>query len=331
MIKIIQDTNGTMTLEDLREYKVITRQTVGIEYRGFKVYATSTPTSGSVCLSVLKTMEQYPLSDAKDANLTIHRFNEAMRFAYGARMELGDPHYVSNMAVYEDRLLSASRAKQIRRRILDNTTQPVAAYDPRGEYAPPGHGTSHIVAADASGLVITSTTTINTLFGAQIMTPRSGIIINNEMNDFSIPGKPNEFGFPPAAANFIRPGKRPLSSITPLIAEFANGSVYFATGAAGGSRIISATMQAAWHVLEHGMTAAEALAEPRLHDQLIPNQVTLEYTFDNSTAASLIEKGHNVTWVRLGGSAVQAVRRIWDGTFEAASEPRQLNSGGFTT
>ena len=331
MIKIIQDTNGTMTLDDLREYKAIVRETVGIEYRGFNVYTTPTPTSGSVCLSVLKTMEQYPLSDAHDTNLTVHRFNEAMRFAYGARMELGDPCYVSNMAPYEDRLLSTSRAQHIRRRILDDATQPVGAYDPRGEYSAPGHGTSHVVTADALGMVVTSTTTINTLFGAQIMTPRSGIILNNEMDDFSIPGKTNDFGFPPAAANFIRPGKRPLSSITPVIAEFPNGTFAFATGAAGGSRIISATVQVAWDVLEHGMSAADAIAAPRLHDQLIPDRVQLEYTFDNGTAASLAEKGHNVTWVRLGISVVHGIRRNWDGTFEAASEPRQKSSAGLTT
>jgi len=235
------------------------------------------------------------------------------------------------MALYEDRLLSTDRAKQTRHRILDNTTQPIEAYDPLGTYAEPGHGTSHVVTTDHSGMTVTSTTTVNTLFGAQIMTKRSGIIINNEMNDFAIPGKSNEFGFPPAVANYIRPGKRPLSSTTPVIAEFPNGTVYFTTGAAGGSRIISATVLVAWHVLGRGLSAADALAEPRLHDQLIPNQVQLEYTFDNRTAASLLDKGHNVSWVRPGISAVQAIRRLWDGTFEAASEPRQKNSGGRTT
>ncbi len=276
-------------------------------------------------------MEQYPPSHTSDTNLSIHRFTEAMRFAYGARSELGDPDYVSNIKLYEDRLLSKSKANEIRNKIHDNTTQPVEAYDPGATYASPGHGTSHIATADASGMAISSTTTINLLFGAQIMTPDTGIILNDEMNDFSIPGLSNEFGFPPSAANFIRPGKRPLSSITPVIAELPDGTLVLATGAAGGSRIISATMQAVWRVLEHGMTMAEAIAEPRLHDQLMPNQVTFEYTFDNETVASMVEKGHNVTWVRLGVSAVQGIRRMSNGTFEAAGDPRQLNSGGMTT
>lgn len=151
------------------------------------------------------------------------------------------------------------------------------------------------------------------------------------MNDFSVPGVRNEFGFEPSEANYIRPGKRPLSSISPVIAAKArDGSLLAAVGAAGGSRIITATATALWHVVEHGMTMGEALAEPRLHDQLMPNRVLLEYSFDNGTAASLAARGHNVTWVAEGLSAVQGVRVLEDGVFEAASEPRQKNSGGLT-
>jgi gamma-glutamyltranspeptidase/glutathione hydrolase len=150
------------------------------------------------------------------------------------------------------------------------------------------------------------------------------------MNDFSIPGIPNEFGFPPAKANFIRPRKRPLSSITPVIVEHADGSLYVNVGAAGGSRIISATTQVLWHILEHNKTMKGALTEPRLHDQLMPNQVSFEYSFDNQTVSSMVDKGHNVTWVREGYSAVHGIRRLPGGAFEAAGEPRQKNSAGLT-
>jgi gamma-glutamyltranspeptidase / glutathione hydrolase len=322
-----------MTLEDLKNYKAIGRRPVSISFRDFDVYSTAAPSSGVICLAVLKTLEQYPVADLSDVNLTTHRVNEAMRFAYGARTEIGDPEYVSNVAVYEDRLLSTARAKDIRKHILDNMTQPVEAYNPGSQsfYTSPGHGTSHIVTADASGMAVSSTTTINLLFGAQIITPDSGIIINDEMNDFSIPNVHNEFGFPPAPANFIRPGKRPLSSITPVIAEFRrNGSLFLVTGAAGGSRIISSTMLTAWNVLEMGSTIKEAIAQPRLHDQLIPNQVRIEWTFDNTTAASMLDKGHNVTWIPLAESSVQGLTRAWDGTFDASGETRQKNSGGLT-
>ena len=150
------------------------------------------------------------------------------------------------------------------------------------------------------------------------------------MNDFSIPGVKNEFGFEPSEANFIRPNKRPLSSITPVIAARPDGSLVATVGAAGGSRIISSTTQVLWHVIEHGLTMTEALREPRLHDQLLPNVMLVEYSFDNGTVASLQERGHEVTRVGGGLSSVQGIRRRDDGVFEAASEPRQMNSGALT-
>jgi gamma-glutamyltranspeptidase/glutathione hydrolase len=151
------------------------------------------------------------------------------------------------------------------------------------------------------------------------------------MNDFSIPNVRNEFGFVPSAANYIRPRKRPLSSITPVIAEhLGNGTLAFVTGAAGGSRIISATAQIVWHMLEHGLNMSAAIAEPRLHDQLMPNLVAFEWSFDNRTVEALREKGHNLTWIPPHYSAVQGIRKAWDGTFEAAGETRQRNSGGLS-
>ena len=150
------------------------------------------------------------------------------------------------------------------------------------------------------------------------------------MNDFSIPGVPNEFGFEPSEANFIRPFKRPLSSVAPVIAAHPDGTLFATVGAAGGSRIISATTLALWHAIEHEMTMKQALLERRVHDQVLPNTLLLEYDFDNRTAAALIDKGHNVTWVQPGLSAVQAIRRLDDASFEAASEPRQRNSAGLS-
>jgi gamma-glutamyltranspeptidase/glutathione hydrolase len=159
----------------------------------------------------------------------------------------------------------------------------------------------------------------------------SGVIMNNEMNDFSIPGVRNEFDLVPSPINYIRPNKRPLSSITPIIIEHANGSLYMSIGAAGGSRIITAMVQAIWHVLDRGMTLLEALQQPRLHDQLVPDRTTFEQSYDNSTVRSMQEKGHHVLWIAGVQSDVNAVRVLGNGTLEAASEPRQVNSGGLTT
>ncbi|CAH0014540.1 unnamed protein product [Clonostachys rhizophaga] len=330
MIAIIQETNGTMTLDDLRDYQVISRDVAKVSYRGVDLHGISAPAGGAVCLSILKTMEQYDLEDWQDVNLTTHRLVESMRFAYSARLQLGDPSFVDHMNSFQSQMISDKNARDIRNRILDNQTLPVTEYDPLKIYTTDSHGTSHISTADHSGMATSLTTTVNLLFGAQIMDPKTGVIINNEMNDFSIPGVRNEFGFEPSEANFVRPNKRPLSSITPVIAALPDGTLLATVGAAGGSRIISSTALALWHTLEHGMSLTDAIGEPRLHDQLMPNHVLVEYAFDNSTVDGLVERGHNIRYVAPGLSAVQGVWRHGDGVFEAASEPRQKNSGGVT-
>ncbi|GAP88671.1 putative gamma-glutamyltranspeptidase [Rosellinia necatrix] len=351
MISIIQANNGTMTLADLAEYSVVTRDPVNITYRGFSIHSIGAPTSGVVGLSVLKTMEGY--GDADDANLTAHRFDEAMRFGYAARQELGDPAFVEHAARLQGRMVTASYAGQVRGLIHDNATQPVENYVPPDDdddragggkkekkkktlyAAAPGHGTSHVVTADASGMTVSSTTTINLLFGSLLMVPSTGVVVNNEMNDFSIPGVRNEFGFEPSPANFVRAGKRPLSSITPLIITTAahsgsNSRVRATVGAAGGSRILSSTTQVAWQVLERGLSMTQAVAAPRWHDQLMPDTTVLEAGFDRAVAESLAARGHNLTWLPLAPSSVQGIRIGPDGAFEAASENRQLASGGLT-
>ena len=319
-----------MTLDDMSSFSVLVREAINTTYRGYRLFSTGVPAGGAVCLNILKILEQYDPADGSDTSLSIHRFDEAMRFAYGARVLLGDPDFIQGMDEYEHMLISETMAKDIRGRIRDDRTLPVHDYDPHEVYATDGFGTSHVVTADKSGLAASLTSTVNLLFGALVVDPQTGVILNNEMNDFSIPGVRNAFGFEPSAANFIRPGKRPLSSTTPVIVERPDGSLYISVGAAGGSRIISSTAQVLWHILEHNMTMGDALLEPRLHDQLMPNEVRFEYKFDNDTVTALRERGHNVTWVREGLSAVQGIRVLEGGVFEAASEPRQKNSGALT-
>lgn len=330
MIAALREENGTMTMDDLRDYKVAIRPAANITYRGYRLFGCSAPSSGAVALSVLKTVEGYTdfFADGK-TNLSTHRLDEAIRFGYGERTNLGDPSFIANISDYQDDMLSDRSAAEIRGKILDTRTLNVSAYDPSGIESLETPGTSHIVTADASGMAITLTTTVNLLFGSQLLVPETGVIMNNEMNDFSIPGTSNAFGFVPSPSNYIRPGKRPLSSISPTIAEFPNGTLYYVIGAAGGSRIITSTIQNLVHVLDQNMTAPEALAQPRLHDQLIPNQVTFEYSYDNDTVAFMKSLGHNVTWISVAQSSAQGLRRLSNGTFEAAGEPRQLNSGGY--
>ncbi|KAK8087455.1 gamma-glutamyltranspeptidase [Apiospora phragmitis] len=370
-IAALQAANGTMTLDDMRDYRALLREPINITYGDdFRLFSTGAPSSGAVCLGTLKTMEGYHSYAEEDANLTMHRFDEAMRFGYAAHQQLGDPDFLGDgLARLEKRMLSDAGAALTRAKILDNATQPVEAYFPTDEangnkpstpvYARASHGTSHIVTADASGMAVSSTTTVNLLFGNLVMVPATGVILNNEMNDFSIPGVSNEFGYAPSPANFVRPGKRPLSSINPVIIEeqSANSTaarLFAVLGAAGGSRIPSSTMQVAWRLLESRrgkkknpttteITMLDAIREPRFHDQLMPNTATFEYSFDNATVASLAARGHNVSWVREGYSAVQGIRVLPgddeegdDGSstiagFEAVGETRQKNSGGLSS
>jgi gamma-glutamyltranspeptidase/glutathione hydrolase len=334
-IRALQAKNGTMTLQDLKNYTVAIRKPSTISYRDYKLTACSAPSGGEVALTVLKIMEGYThVGDPENINLTTHRLDESMKFAYGMRANLGDPLFLNGIDKYQENMTSAQVAAQVRAKIDDTRTFNTSYYDPQGLESLETPGTSHIVTADASGMAITLTTTVNLLFGSRLVVPETGVIMNNEMNDFSIPGVSNAFGFIPSPANYVRPGKRPLSSISPVIVEHANSSslvdaFYVAIGAAGGSRIITATIQNLLHILDGNMTTADALAQPRIHDQLVPAAVSFEYGFNNATTAYMKGLGANVTWVAPGQSTAQGLRRLMNGTFEAAGEPRQKNSGGF--
>ena len=195
-IAAVQAANGTMTLEDLRNYTVAIRETANITYRGYKLFSCSAPSSGEVALSVLKTLELYPdFYQAGMLNLSTHRLDEAIRFGYGERTNLGDPLFVQNLSAYQDEMLADATARYIRSKISDLSTLNVSAYDPDGIESLETPGTSHVVTADASGMAVSLTTTINLLFGSQVLVPETGVIMNNEMNDFSIPGSSNAFGY----------------------------------------------------------------------------------------------------------------------------------------
>ncbi|PVH81563.1 gamma-glutamyltranspeptidase [Cadophora sp. DSE1049] len=336
-IKALQASNGTMTLSDLANYTAQIRPTSNITYRGFKINTGSAPSSGAVVSSVMKIIEGYDMSSPSNLNLSVHYLDEAMRFAYGQRTLLGDPSFLSNITSYQKGMYSEATAAEVRSLIQPDRTLNINAYNPSGYQILTDDGTSASVASDKSGLTIALTSTINTIFGSRVMIPETGIIMNNEMNDFSIPNTTNAFGFIPSEANFIKPFKRPLSSISPTIVERADGSVYISHASAGGSRIITEVIQHLWHTLDQNMTSAEALAEPRIHDQLSPNTVSFEYAsefqgikgYNNQTTAFLASLGASVSFIAPGSATAQGLRVLKNGTFEAAGEPRQLNSAGY--
>ena len=329
-IQAIQANNGTMTMQDLKNYSVALREPAAVDYREYKIRSCSAPSSGTVAMSVMNIVSGYDtMGEEATLNISTHRFDEAMRFAYGQRSELGDPEFVEGMYEFQDEMLSPKTGAIIRARINDLHTLNISAYDPSGFESLDTPGTSAVAVADASGMAISLTTTVNLYFGSHVMVPETGVIMNNEMNDFSVPGTSNAFGYLPSPNNFIRPGKRPQSSITPTIVEHDDGSLYFVVGAAGGSRIITSTLQNLWHVLDQNMTAPEALAAPRFHDQLVPNTCSFEWAYNNATVEYMDERGHDVEWMAPGSSSAQSLRLLPNGTFEAAGEPRQENSGGY--
>ncbi|ESZ90692.1 putative Gamma-glutamyltranspeptidase 1 [Sclerotinia borealis F-4128] len=337
-ITTLQLSNGTMALSDLKNYTIESRIPSNITYRGFKVYSGTAPSSGAVVCSVLKIVEGYDMSSPSQLNFSTHYLDEGMRFAYGQRTLLGDPSFFSNLTDYQEKMVSETTAAEVRSEIEKYHTLNVSAYDPSMYDILTDDGTSATVAADKSGLTIAMTSTVNTLFGSKLMVPETGVIMNNEMNDFSIPNTTNAFGYSPAPVNFIKPFKRPLSSISPTIVEYPNGTVYIAHASAGGSRIITEVIQHLWHVLDQNMTSAESLRQPRLHDQLSPNNVYFEYGsetfgiegYSNETTAFFESIGATISFTAVGSTTAQALRRLANGTFEAAGEPRQFNSAGFT-
>lgn len=163
-----------MTLEDLANYKVSIRKTVSIKYKGYNVFSTGTPSSGSVALSMLKIIEGYNMSDPAIRDLNTHRLDEAMRYSYAARGELGDPDFFNYMDGFEAKMLMPQTAEKIREGISDDHTRDPTEYNPKGYLQPENHGTSHIVATDKSGMSITLTSTVNLLFGSQLMVPETG-------------------------------------------------------------------------------------------------------------------------------------------------------------
>lgn len=255
-----------------------------------------------------------------------------MRFAYGQRTLLGDPTFLPNLTEYQHGMYSAATAAEVRSKIEEFHTLNATAYNPSGYEILQDSGTSATVASDYSGLKIAVTSTINTLFGSGLMVPETGVIMNNEMNDSSIPNTTNAFGYSPTEANFIQPFKRPLSSISPTIVEFPSGPVGISHASTGGSRIITEVIQHLWHTLDQNMTSAQALAMPRMHDQLSPNLISFEYGsetfgiqgYSNETTGFMAGIGVNVGF--MGSTTAQALRRLPNGTFEAAGEPRQFNS-----
>ncbi|EIM86750.1 gamma-glutamyltranspeptidase [Stereum hirsutum FP-91666 SS1] len=335
-----QARGGILQMSDLANYSAILRTPSNITYRDrYRIFSTIAPSSGSVVLSALKIFEGYSGGAEPDdpaINLTTHRLIEGTKFAYGQRTTFGDPAFTANVSELEQYYLQESTAAAVRAKISDNTTFAVEYYDPENYISLNDSGTSHMAAVDQWGNAVSLTTTVNFYWGSQVMTA-DGIILNDEMDDFSSPGQTNGFGFTASPINYIKPFKRPQSSISSSIAEdLHTGELVMATGSAGGSRIITATLQNLHHHLDQHMTAYESVHQSRWHDQLsgttyfeiaAPNLGIAG--FSNATVAYLESMGYNVTYEDESGSTSHVIVKHLDtGLFEAANDPRKAAGAG---
>uniref|UniRef100_A0A915E890 Gamma-glutamyltranspeptidase 1 n=1 Tax=Ditylenchus dipsaci TaxID=166011 RepID=A0A915E890_9BILA len=282
MVDEFKQYGGLLTLEDFGEYKAKVRSDVEVIYTRLangRILCGPPPPSGSaVTQAILNILDQIPLNMSTfDGNVNLfHNFIEASKFAYAARSDLGDMDYIANASQIAKNITSRLWADEIRSK-MTALTHPDGYYGGNFQAAPEDHGTTHISVIDKFGNAVSVTSTINLILGALVMSESTGILWNDEMDDFSSPGHPNYFDYPPSPANFIRPGKRPLSSMSPLVIYNShNDKEVLAIGAAGGSQIISSVAGAALHNLWLNKNVKEAIDFPRLHNQLKPNSTEYE-------------------------------------------------------
>ncbi|CAL0332232.1 unnamed protein product [Lupinus luteus] len=274
LVKDVSEAGGILTMEDLRNYKVEITDAMTVNVMGYTIYGMPPPSSGTLGLSlVLNILDSYGNPDAAKGTLGLHRLIEALKHMYAVRMNLGDPDFVKISGTVSD-MLSSSFAKSIQHKILDNTTFPPEYYMNRWSQLR-DDGTSHLCIVDADRNAVSMTTTVNYHFGSGVLSPSTGIVINNEMDDFSTPTEISPDTLPPAPTNFIEPNKRPLSSMTPIIITKDNQLVGV-IGGSGGMNIIPAVVQVFLNHFIKGMNPLEAVQSPRVYHKLIPNVVRYE-------------------------------------------------------
>jgi len=328
----VQRRGGLLTTLDLALYEPKLREPVRGEYRGYEVLSFPPPSSGGVALvEMLNVLEGFDLrARGAGSSASGHVIAEAMKLAFADRNAfLGDPAFVE---VPVAGLTSKAYAEALRRRI-DPPFWRRAPWRWGGDVAlrveapgepPRGGGTTHFSVADAAGNAVAVTQTINLILGSGITVPGTGIVMNDQMDDFSIaPGRPNAFGLvDTTGANAVAPGKRPLSSMTPTILA-KEGRPFMVTGSPGGPRIITTTLLTILNVVDYGMDASEAVAAPRLHHQWRPDVIEVEPPTPADVIEGLRRRGHVV---RVGdrewASAQVVLVDPASGLYTGASDPR---------
>ncbi|AZG35936.1 gamma-glutamyltransferase [Shewanella psychromarinicola] len=324
IVTAVTNAGGMMSLTDLANYKVVEREPVRGHYRGYEVVSMPPPSSGGIhIIEMLKVLEQFPIDKlGHNSADTLHLMAETMKYAYADRSEyLGDPDFVS---VPMKQLISPEYAKNIASKISINKTTPSSEIKP-GKLAPyESDQTTHFSIIDKWGNAVANTYTLNFSYGSGLVAKGTGMLLNNEMDDFSAkPGTPNGYGLIGGEANAVEGNKRPLSSMSPTIV-MKDGKPYIVTGSPGGSRIINITLQMIMNVIDHKLNIAEATAAARMHHQWLPDFIWVEHTLNRDTISLLEAKGHKVKVGNAMGST-QSIMMTEQGLF-GASDPRRSGS-----
>jgi gamma-glutamyltranspeptidase/glutathione hydrolase len=305
LVKAVRDAGGIMTTDDLKSYQAILRAPVRGTYRGYDIVSMPLPSSGgTVLLETLNILEGFPLADMKQGSAgSLHLIVEAMKRAYADRARyLGDPAFVdapTNMLIAKD-----YAAKQ-RASIDEKRATPWAEAAPAKPQRE-GSNTTHYSVVDSKGNAVSNTYTLNFPYGVGLVADGTGILLNNELDDFTAaPGAANAFGLVGFEANLPGPGKRPLSSMSPTIV-LKDGKPVLVTGTPGGSRIISAVTQVIINSIDYQMNIAAAVAAPRVHHQWLPDEVRAERGIPAEVLTELRDKGHKVTDV-LGQTSANSI------------------------
>lgn len=314
---------GLISRADLAAYKARRREPVRSTYRGFEILGFPPPSSGGVHVAqILNILETFDLrSMPPNSPRFVHHVAEAMRLAFADRAHwLGD----ADFAPVPKGLASKKYASELARRIHPDKVTDVERHStpPDADTNLFGKHTTHFSATDSDGWWVACTATVNTTFGSGVVLPGTGIVMNNEMDDFSAqPGTPNAFGLIGAEANAVAPGKRPLSSMSPTIV-LRDGKPVFTVGAAGGPTIISQAVLAIIHFIDHGMTPSKALGQARFHHQWKPNRLLVEEALGQATIDALRNMGHTIKVTDSIGAA-QALGLGQAGRpFTGAADPR---------
>ncbi|XP_069974018.1 scoloptoxin SSD14 isoform X3 [Penaeus vannamei] len=324
----IQSFGGIVTEEDLRMYKPVWKEAMNItlQHGQISMFSVPPPGSGLILGFILNILDEYGLTpesiDDSNIVLTHHRIIEAMKWAYAKRTELGDADFV-DMSGLTKNLTSDDYAAYIHSQITDDRTFQDPEHYGAVTADPDDHGTAHFSLLAPNGDAVSVTSTVNLYFGAGIRSVQTGIVLNDEMDDFSAPNITNYFGIPPSPANFIRPGKRPLSSMCPAVFVDSKGDVRLIIGAAGGTKISSGVAWASLRNLWFGDNIKEAVDARRIHHQLFPMTFSYEQGILPKIVEGLQAIGHVTEEFGIGGSVVCAIARGDNGKIYANSDFRK--------